>query len=299
MSAASATAESTAPSAATKVTHDVTGKVCIVTGANSGIGRVTALELARAGGHVFVACRSEAKAAPIVAEIIEATGNKLVEFLALDLASLASVRSFIAAFLARELPLHILVANAGVAGLKGQTADGFEMTIGVNHLGHFLLVEGLLEAMKSAAPARIVIVASQAHKRIDGVDLDLINHSTKSRTGFVEYSHSKAMNVLYTRHLAKRLEGTGVTTYTLHPGVVASSIWRKVPQPFRWLIMRWMLTNEEGAMTQLHCATAPELAGESGLYYDKCKSQEPAPAGRDDALGEVLYHKSLGWAGLS
>lgn len=287
------------PSVATEVTHDVTGKVCLVTGANAGVGRVTALELARAGGHVFMACRRLGAAEEVAAAIRAATGNPKVEVLELDLASLASVRACAEAFLARELPLHILVNNAGVAGRRGLTEDGFEMAIGVNHVGHFLLTQLLLDRIKGSAPARIVIVASKGHRKTPRIDLDQARRTTTTRTGFREYAMSKGMNILYARLLGEHLEGTGVTVYSLHPGVVASTIWRPVPQPIRWLMTRGMITNEEGARTQLWCATAPELAAESGHYYDACQRAEPYPPVRGaDALASELWRRSFDWVGL-
>jgi len=289
-----------APSPATEVTHDVTGKVCLVTGANSGVGRVSALELARAGGHVFLACRRKEAAQEVIDAIKAETGNGNLEFLPLDLASLASVNACVDAFLERGLPLHVLMCNAGLAGVKGLTKDGFEMTIGVNHVGHFLMIQRLLETLKASAPARVVIVASRGHRKADGIAWDRVREPTKSLTGFNEYAQSKGMNILTARKLAQVLDGTGVTTYSLHPGQVKTSIWRVLPRPLRWFITRNMITNEEGARTQLWCATAPELASESGHYYDdQCQRAEPFAPFDGDSLTEELWSRSFEWAGLA
>jgi retinol dehydrogenase 12 len=274
------------------------GKVALVTGANTGIGKVTALELAGAGAQVFLACRSADKAAPVVDEIRRATGPKQAEFIRLDLASLDSVRECAAEFLARERPLHILVNNAGVAGHRGLTADGFELTFGVNHVGPFLLTMLLLDRLKASAPARVVTVSSQAHYGAKGIPWDRLREPTRTLTGLSEYGVSKLANVLFSAELARRLEGSGVTTYSVHPGVIASDIWRRVPAPLRVVAKAFMRSNEEGARTSLHCATAPELASETGLYYDSCRPRKPGRAASDAQLAQELWTRSLDWARL-
>ncbi|HJK90205.1 MAG TPA: SDR family oxidoreductase [Polyangiaceae bacterium LLY-WYZ-15_(1-7)] len=278
---------------------DMRGKVCMVTGANTGIGEVTALELARAGAHVFLACRSRERTQPALDRIRRETGNEAVELLPLDLGDFASVRACAEAFLARDLPLHVLVANAGLAGQKGLTKEGFELAWGVNHLGHFLLVHLLLEKLKASAPARVVIVASKGHRKARTVHLDRKREPTRSFTGFTEYAESKAANIFFARELGRRLEGTGVTTYSLHPGVVASDVWRKVPWPIRPLMKMRMISNEEGAQTSLYCATAPELEGETGHYYDECARAEPYPPATDEALSAETWRRSMEWVGLT
>ena len=193
------------------------------------------------------------------------------------------------------MPLHLLVNNAGLAGTRGITASGFELAFGVNHMGHFLLTQLLLERLRASAPARIVTVASRAHTRTDGVDWDALRRPTRTRTAIHEYAVSKLANVWFSAELARRLEGSGVTTYALHPGVVASDVWRSVPWPFRSLIKLRMLSTDEGAKTSLYCATAPECAGESGLYYDKCRVRTPSALGHDSALAQELWRRSEAW----
>jgi retinol dehydrogenase 12 len=275
------------------------GKVCLITGANTGIGKVTATELARAGAHVLLACRSAARAEPAVEEIRRQTGSRTVEVVALDLASLASVEECARAFLARELPLHLLVNNAGLAGQRGLTADGFEIAFGVNHVGHFLLTMLLLDRLKASTPARIVTVSSGAHYRAHGIPWRRVREKTRSLTALDEYGVSKLANVLFSAELARRLDGSGVTTYSLHPGFIASDIWRRIPNPFRALAKAFMRSPEEGARTTLHCATAPELAGETGLYYDRCERKRPGRAARDPQLAAELWSRSLDWVGLA
>lgn len=297
-----------------------TGRVALVTGANTGIGRVTARELARAGARVFIACRSAERAQDALSEIRAAAAQGgSVELLQLDLGDFASVRACAQDFLARGLPLHLLVNNAGLAGarglsqgrgrpwpspamaatqvasMRGLSPSGFELTFGVNHLGTFLFTQLLLDRLKASAPARIVTVASRAHTRVRGIDFAVLRQPTQGTGGLPEYGVSKLANVLFSAELGRRLAGTGVSTYALHPGVVATDVWRQVPGPLRWLMKLGMISAEEGARTTLHCATAPARAGESGLYYDKCQPVAPSAAGQDRALAAELWRRSEDW----
>ena len=271
---------------------DLTGRNAIVTGANTGIGRETARALAGAGARVWVAARSRDRAQAVLDEL----GDR-GRFLELDLADLASVRGAADAFLATGAPLHLLVNNAGLAGHRGTTRDGFELTFGVNHLGPFLFTLRLLDRLKASAPARIVNVASEAHYRARAIDWDALQKPTATITGFPEYGVSKLCNVLFTRELARRLEGTGVTTYAVHPGVIASEIWRRVPWPIRPLMHRFMKTPEQGAWTSLHCATADGC--EQGAYYDDQRIKKPSRLALDDGLAAELWRRSEAWAGVS
>jgi retinol dehydrogenase 12 len=275
------------------------GKVAIVTGANTGIGLVTAKELAKSGAHTFLACRSEEKTMPVVEQIKSETGNKQVEFLRLDLASLESVRACATAFRERDLPLHILINNAGVAGYSDLTEDGFELSFGVNHLGHFALTTELLSILKESSPARIVNVSSMSHYRAKAIDYSRLRSRASTVTGMPEYEVSKLANVLFTQELSRRLEGTGVTTYALHPGVIASDIWRHIPAilrgPFKLISKAFMLTVEEGAKTNLYCAMAPELENESGKYYDDCKERRANRVTLDENMAKELWARSAEW----
>lgn len=273
------------------------GRVVLITGANTGIGLATARELARRGARVFVACRSAEKARAAIEDIRRSSGNQQIEALELDLADLDSVRRCAQELLAREMPLHVLINNAGLAGARGLSASGFEIAFGVNHVGHFLLTHLLLDRLKESAPARIVTVASKAHYRAPGIDWTAVHQPTRSRTGVGEYGVSKLANVLFSAELARRLAGSGVTTYALHPGVVASDVWRSVPWPLRSLLKLAMITTEEGAATTLHCATSPAVADQSGLYYDRCREKTPSLAARDPALAAELWRRSLEWVG--
>ncbi|HEY5090923.1 MAG TPA: SDR family oxidoreductase [Polyangia bacterium] len=275
---------------------DLAGRTFIVTGANSGIGRITATTLARRGAQVFLGCRSVDKAESVAAPL--RAGGAKVEVLALDLADLASVRDAAAAFLARDLPLHGLINNAGLAGTRALTRDGFELTFGVNHLGHFLLTRLLEARLRQSAPARVVNVASAAHRSAKGIDFTVLREPARSPGALREYSVSKLANVLFTRELARRWAGSGVTAYALHPGVVRTGIWRRVPGPLRWLITRFMISPEEGAGTTIFCATAPELAGVSGRYYERQRESTPSAVAQDDALAARLWDESEKLVGL-
>ena len=269
---------------------DLSDRTFLVTGANTGIGLATVRELAGRGGRVFVAGRSEAKTRPVVDELRAAHGPASAEFLALDLANLASVRSSAAEFLARDEPLHVLLNHAGVGGQRGATADGFEIHFGVNHLGHFLFTELLLDRIRASAPARIVNVSSQAHYQARRIDYDAVRQPTRGVTGLGEYAVSKLCNVLHAQELARRLAGSGVTTYSLHPGAIASDIWRRIPYPFR-LLTRFMKSTEQGAQTSLYCATAPELRDATGRYYDNCR-EKTASAVATPEMGAELWRRS-------
>lgn len=277
---------------------DLSGKVAVVTGANAGIGKVTARELARAGARVILACRSEAKARSAMNEIREAVSGAQLELVRLDLSSFESVRGAAAEIAELAPKLDILVNNAGLAGQKGLTADGFELTFGTNHLGPYLLTRLLLPNLQAATPARIVNVASRAHYRTGPIDFTKVRKETATPTGFPEYCQSKLANVLFTRELARRLEGQDIDVYAVHPGVVASDIWREVPAPARALMKLFMITNEEGALTSLHCATAPSAKGKTGLYWDKSKPKQPASNAQDDAAAADLWRRSAEWVDL-
>jgi retinol dehydrogenase-12 len=274
------------------------GKVALVTGANSGIGRVTARTLALQGWHVFLACRDRARTQPVLDEIAAASGGTArAEFLELELGDFASVRACAQQFLGRKLPLHLLVANAGLAGSLGVTQSGFERAFGVCHMGHFLLTQLLLDTIKASAPARIVVVASTAHYSAKAVDFDALRKRSASSTGLPEYAVAKLSNVLFARELARRLQGSGVTTYSLHPGVVATDVWRSVPRFLQPVIKLFMISEEKGAATTLHCALDAEAGKETGLYYDKSKPKEPSALAQDAALAQRLWQQSEAWLG--
>ena len=273
----------------------IPGQVAMVTGGNVGIGRITAIELAKKGFQVVIAGRSLERTQPVLDHIKSLAVDAPAIFIPLELASLASVRECARLFMQLNLPLHLLVNNAGVAGLRGMTQDGFEMAFGVNHLGHFLLTQLLLEKLISSGPSRVVTVSSRAHKRTPGIDWDDLSRPTRTWTGIREYAVSKLANLLFSSELAKRMNGTSVSTYALHPGVVDTEIWRALPDWARPLLrLRGFLTPEEGARTTLHCAMhAPQT--ESGLYYADSQPTQASALGQDSELATNLWERSEVW----
>ena len=274
-------------------------KTFIVTGANTGIGKITAKELAQQGHHVILACRSKDKTEAVLAQIRREVQDANVEYVHLDLGDLESVRACAKVLLDREIPIHGLINNAGLAGQRGQTKDGFEVQFGTNHLGHYLFTRLLLDRIVASGPARIINVASASHYQAKSIDWAALQKPTRTITAMQEYAISKLSNVLFTKELARRLDPAKVTTYAVHPGVVATDVWRKVPAPMRWVIKKFMITPEEGAQSSLRCATDPALASESGRYYDVGgKEKRPNRLADDADLARTLWTKSAEWTGL-
>jgi retinol dehydrogenase 12 len=278
---------------------DLAGKTVLVTGATTGIGLETAKGLAGMGARVLVHGRSAARGEAALAEIKRASPNANIEFIQADLASLASVRGMAEDVLARAPKLDVLINNAGAINeSRTTTADGHEMTFGVNHLAGFYLTLLLLDRLKASAPARIVNVSSTAHRngRMHFDDLNL----TKGYNIATAYGQSKLANILFTRALAKRLAGSGVTANALHPGVVRTGFGYNNSGWFRTLIGvigAFAISAKDGAKTSIYVASAPELANVSGEYFDKCKPDTPSSAARDDAAAERLWTMSLQMTG--
>jgi NAD(P)-dependent dehydrogenase (short-subunit alcohol dehydrogenase family) len=272
------------------MSKDLEGKTIVITGASAGIGAAVARDLGKRGARMILATRSEEKTRPLLAEIEKS------EWVRLDLASLASVKQAADEIARRTSDIHVLIANAGVAGSTGATKDGFEIAFGTNHLGHFVFVRRLLPLLEKSAPSRVVIVASAAHFRAPGLDWDALRSPTRSLTGWREYQTSKLCNVLFARELARREKEKNVHVYAVHPGVVASELWRRVPWPLRSVMKLGMRTNEEGAFSTIHTATSPDVAEETGLYYsERGTPREPSALARDDQLAAELWQRSEAW----
>ncbi|XP_006011723.1 retinol dehydrogenase 14a [Latimeria chalumnae] len=283
------------------------GKVVIVTGANSGIGRATAAELLRQRARVIMACRDPGRAQEAAEGIRREVGEEQRGQLVvkqLDLASLRSVRSFCAEILKEEPRLDVLINNAGIFQCPYmKTEDGFEMQFGVNHLGHFLLTNLLLELLKTSAPSRIVVVSSKLYKYGE-INFDDLNSEQSYNKSF-GYSRSKLANILFTRELARRLEGTGVTVNALHPGIVRTNLGRHINIPllakplFNVVSWAFFKTPLDGAQTSIFLATSPETEGVSGKYFGDCKEEELLPKAMDDTVARKLWDISEVMVGLT
>ena len=268
-------------------------KTVLVTGATDGIGKETARRLAERGARVFIAGRNAEKGAAAVRDIATNTGTDQAEFLQADLSVQADVRGLAKAVKQRTNRLDVLVNNAGVIMFRREeTRDGIEMTFSLNHLNYFLLTHELLDLLKASAPARIVSVASIAHRRamLDFDDLQL----SRGFGAWKAYSRSKLANIMFTYALARRLEGTGVTANCLHPGFVSSHFGqngRFLARTGMALAMRFgnAISVAQGAQTSVYLASAPEVTSQSGLYFDEGKAVKSNHASYDRHAQEKLW----------
>lgn len=273
------------------------GKRVLITGGNSGIGVVTAIELAKQGAEVVLACRDTDKTRDALTQI-NATAKTPAVNLPVELGNLQSVRELAASFLERYDRLDVLLNNAGVFPPKQRhTDDGFEMQFGVNHLSHFLLTNLLLDCLKASSPARVVTVSSTLHTK-GALDLDAIKGYEKYNSQ-AAYNNSKLCNVMFAMELASRLEGTGVTSNVLHPGAVSTDIIRDLPWLLRKIIGLIFTTPEKGALTNIMLASDPTLADVSGKYYDQCELAEYSPIADDEAARTKLWGVSAELTGLA
>jgi NAD(P)-dependent dehydrogenase (short-subunit alcohol dehydrogenase family) len=272
-----------------------TTRTMLVTGANTGIGLATARGLAKQGARVLFAGRSKEKNLAAIEQVRRETGHDDLHFVELDLANLEQVRACAARLTETETRLDVLVLNAGLVRVRALTAQGFESTFGVNHLGHMLLTLRLEPLLVKAAPSRVVVVASRAHERTRSpIDYETLRRPTSTYTGWREYQQSKLANMLFAFELARRWQPKGVNVYALHPGVIASDIWRVAPTPLRQLGMLFMRTPEEGARASLHCATSEAAGRETGRYYDEDGShRQPSPLALDEQAQAALWAYSM------
>src|SRR5437667_4087224 len=273
---------------------DMTGKICLITGGNSGIGKATAIGLAKMGATVVIVSRSREKGEMAVNDIIGKSGNKNEEMINADMYYQESIRQLADEFKAEHKKIHLLINNAGVYLTKRTTTpDGFESTFAVNHLGPFLLTSLLLDILKASAPSRIVNVTSDAHKgaRVNFDDLQ----GERKFSGWQAYGQSKLAMILYTRGLAKKLEGTGVTVNSAHPGVVRTNFAKNngglVMLGFRFLGM-FFISPESAAKRILYVATSPDLEGVTGKYFTKMHEVKSSQESYDDDSARRLWQIS-------
>jgi len=285
------------------LTWTIESKRILLTGGNCGIGKAAAEELCRRGAEVVITVRSEAKGEEAVASIREGVPGAEVSWRLLDLGRRDSIEACATGVLADFDRLDVLVHNAGlVLSSRRELEGGVEATFGINHLGPFLLTRRLEPLMRESAPARVVVVASAAHKRVPGLDFDDLQ-ATRGYSTRRAYCASKLANVLFTRELARRFEGSGVTANSLHPGVVATRFARDGDAPgafgLFFALFGWaLLSPEEGARTTVHLAAAPELEGTSGEYFARCRPAPTSRAGADDEAARRLWEESERLLGL-
>lgn len=261
-------------------------RIALVTGGSAGIGRAAALGLAERGFHVVVAGRSPERVARVVHEI--ESSDRSAEPLIFDLASLDSVRRSAEALRASKRTIDVLVNNAGVGAMRGQTVDGFEIHFGVNHLGHFALTRMLEPVLGDGS--RVIQVSSEVHRRSPGIELDRVRGPTRSLFGLAEYAMSKLANILYAAELARRRPGWAVAS--VHPGLTDTKI---LPRPIRVIARRRLRSPEQAAARILWCVDAPIVAAHPGLYYADDRPVEPSPPALDQTLATDLWDLSEEW----
>ena len=279
---------------------DMSGRICLVTGATRGIGRATAEALAKSGAHVLLHGRDSASVGAVCREMVR---YGKVDGVVGDLSSLAAVRKLATAVAAQYPRLDVLVNNAGTGTRRRQTTgDGYERTFAINHLAPFLLTNLLLERLKAGKAARVVTVSSMAHRGAK-LDFDDLNWETRKFSGLGAYGASKLANILFTVELASRLAGSGVTANCLHPGVVATNIFTafggRTGKVFTVLLRPFMLSPADGAKTSIYLASSPEVANVTGKFFDKCREVPPTPAAQDAAAAKRLWDVSAKLTGLA
>jgi len=278
---------------------EMDGKVIVITGGNTGIGKEAAVGLAGLGARVVITSRNEERGREAGQEIADRSENDSVEVMSLDLASFKSIRSFAADVLDRFDHVDVLVNNAGlILRRRAETQDGFEETFGVNHLGHFLLTDLLLERLRASAPARVVVVSSDAHKGArQGLDFDDLQAEHTYRWAKA-YSKSKLANIYFARELSRRLDGSGVTVNALHPGFVRSEFGRGgdlggiYGWGIKYIASPFAISPEKGALTSIYLASSPDVQGVSGGYFYKSKPSTPSAVAQDDEAAGRLWDAS-------
>ena len=271
-------------------------KTALITGGNSGIGKATATGLAKAGYNVVIACRNREKGLAAVEEIKKATGNNNIELLEMDLTSLKSVRAAADRFKQTHPGLDVLINNAAVF-LKDreETEDGFEKTFQTNYLSHFLLTHLLLPTLKSSAPSRIINVASKHF----GIKMNFDDlQTTQNYTYMKAVGPTKLGLIMFTKELAKQLEGTGVTVNSLHPGLSQTNLLNQMSAPVKFIFKLLSSSPEKSAETSIYLATSPEVEKVSGKYFEKKKEVKTGRNANNEEHNKLFWHTSMKLAGL-
>ncbi|MFQ5831378.1 MAG: SDR family oxidoreductase [Candidatus Thorarchaeota archaeon] len=285
-----------------KDVSNMNGKVCIVTGSNSGIGKETALALAELDATVVMVVRNAERGEAARSEIVDETGNNRIDLMLCDLSSIDSIRQFAKEFTAKYDRLDVLINNAGAAYHKRQvTVDGFEQTFAVNYIGPFLLTYELLPVLKVSVPSRVINLTSGMHFRAK-VDFDNLQRERRYR-GMSAYGDAKLMVAMHTYELARRLEGTGVSVNVVHPGFVATNmgssmggLWNKIM--FK-MVRPLQISPKEGAETSVYVASSPELEGVTGKYFARKQEQRSSEASYDEEAQKRLWHVTEQLLGLT
>ena len=276
-------------------------KLCIVTGANSGIGRTTALGLAGLGARVVLVCRDSGRGETARRDISAQSGNESIDLLVGDLASQRSTRELATEIQEKYQRLDVLVNNAGqLISHRSVTEDGIEATFALNHLGYFLLTNLLIDLLKASAPSRIVNVASSAH-RMGTIDFDDLQYET-GYGGYKAYSRSKLTNVMFTYELARRLEGTGVTVNCMHPGTVRTNLFKGASGPVAFclnMLKPLMRSLRKGAETVVYLASSPDVEGVTGQYFVNNRTRRSSRSSYDTAVAQQLWQVSAELTGMT
>ncbi len=284
---------------------DMTGKVVLITGATNGIGKMAALEIAKIGATVVIVGRNPEKTEQVLAELKQQSGNEQIDMLLADLSVMEQVRSVTAAFKAKYDRLDVLLNNAGAFfSDRRESADGFELTFALNHLNYFLLTNLLLDMLKASSPARIVNVSSEAHQGVREINWDnLDGKQSYGMAGFQAYGLSKLANILFTRELARRLDGTGVTANSLHPGTVATGFGQNnnnlLIKVLLTLFKPFLKSPEQGAETLIYLSTAATVDGVTGKYFASRAEAATSALAQDDEAARRLWDISAQMVGLS
>ena len=274
------------------------GRTCLITGANSGIGKVMALEIAKKGANVVMVCRSKERGEAAQKEIVNQSGNESVELMLADLSLMKEVRNLVEEFKQKHDKLHILINNAALWPTKRiLTSEGLETQFAINHLSHFLLTNLLLDVIKSSAPARIINTSSGLHKRAK-IDFDNLQ-AEKSYKHMRVYGQTKLENVLFTKELARRLDGTGVTVNSFTPGMTSTNLGRSMSGGAKWFMRHVARSPEKGASTGVYLATSPEIEGVTGKYFGDSKELVSNKIADDVEIAKRLWKVSEELAGLS
>jgi NAD(P)-dependent dehydrogenase (short-subunit alcohol dehydrogenase family) len=279
----------------------MSGKVCMITGANSGIGKATAMGLAKMGATVVMACRNQERGESAMEEIKKMSGNDSIRLFIGDLSSLESVRALARNFVTSYNKLHVIVNDAGVFRIRRSTTnDGLETTFQVNYLSHFLLTNLLLPLLTESAPSRIINISSDAHYggHIEFNDLQ----GERNYSGARAYAQSKLAQVLFTHELSRRIEGERVTANALHPGVVATNIWKSAAGPLGFVTFvpkLFMITPEQGAETPIYLASSPDVEGVSGRFFYRKKERKSSVESYDKLVAGRLWEVSRSLSGFS